>query len=134
MAATSAAAESLHEAQGDEPFHGARAEAEQGGGDEENQSAIQRQLAPKAVEQRAVKKLAGRHARKVAGERERNPGGGRVQGGGHLGKRREIHVNGERADGGQRAKDDDDQGAVVGLGHKIKATDSPFIHVGSGRD
>jgi hypothetical protein len=43
-----------------------------------------------------------------------------VQGGGNLGKRREIHVDCERADGGQRAKDDDDQNAVVGLGHKSR--------------
>jgi hypothetical protein len=50
--------------------------------------------------------------------RQGNPGGGSVQRGGDFRKRRQIHVNGERADGGERAQDENDQEPVSGLGHK----------------
>ena len=57
----------------------------------------------------------------IAGKREGNPGGGRVQRGGDFGKRRQIHIDGERTDGGERAQYDDDQISVFGLRHKLKS-------------
>ncbi len=113
-----ATAQRLHKTQGDEPFHGARTEAEQGRRNEQEQPGIQRQFASEPVQQRAVKKLAGGQPGKITGQRQGNPGGGRVQRAGDLGKRRQIHVNGERADGGKRAQDEDDQIAVRGCVHK----------------
>ena len=110
-----AAAQRLHKTPCDQPFHIARQHAGDGCQHEQSHARIQRRFAPKTVKQRAINKLRRRKAGEVAGKRKRNPRRGRVQAGGHFRKRRQIHVNRERADGGQRAENENDQRTIMGL-------------------
>jgi hypothetical protein len=57
-----------------------------------------------------------------------------MQRGGDLRKRREIHIDGERVDDGERAQYDNDQIAVFGLGHKFYSDNHKIFYTTSLHD
>ncbi len=71
------------------------------------QPKVQRSLSAKAVKQRTIQQLPDGDADQVAGERQLHVGNGSVQVGGDGGEPRQVHIDGERADGGKRSQDED---------------------------
>ena len=80
---------------------------------EQRQPGVQRRLAAEAVGQRPPDQLAAGHADEEAGQREFGAAGGRGQIPLQRRERGQIHVDRERADGGQRAEDDQPAGKAA---------------------
>ena len=98
--------------------HGDAAER---GDDEQAQARIERPLASEAIEQRPIEQLPERKPDEIARDRERNLRRRRAEIMRDLRKRRQIHVDGKRADRAQRAENENDQeipGASTGHGER----------------
>jgi hypothetical protein len=103
------AAKRLQQSKGDEQFRRAHGDAAEGRNGEQAQARIERPLASEAIEQRTVEQLPEREPNEIPRDRERDLRRRRAEIVRDLRKRRQIHVDGERADGAQRSENENDQ-------------------------
>src|SRR5262249_14602911 len=109
-----------------EPFGRTNGDAAEGGDGEQAQAGIERRLASEAVEQRAIEELADREPDEITRDRQRDLRRRGAEIACDLRKRRQIHVDRERADGAERTQNEDDQEIRAGAVRHCKFQSGDF--------